>query len=202
MNGELKFLGQFEKLYRKEKDPWCQGDFDYNRHRRRLLLDHLRELSPASVLDIGCGLGYTTYLMKSLITTDVLGIDISKTSIKKAKKLFPSVDFEVCDIRNDNPVRLFSTIILNHILWYILPDLESVFAVCWAMLEDDGFLVISHEFIENQRYGKDIIDGFTGLLKYITTYQDKKFKIEKTYYDTEREGIIVMRRIGGQTTAP
>ena len=53
------------------------------------VIDHTRE-KKGVILDIGCGSGYGTYNLSQLLPAGVsiIGIDINKTAIDKAKKLF------------------------------------------------------------------------------------------------------------------
>lgn len=55
-------------------------------------------LTGSRVLDVGCGTGRTTsYIAEN--GCDVIGVDISGPLIKKAKDLYPDLDFRVMDAR-------------------------------------------------------------------------------------------------------
>lgn len=47
----------------------------------------------ANILDIGCGCGYLTNIIFSHGCKNIIGIDISKESIKIAKNLYPHINF-------------------------------------------------------------------------------------------------------------
>jgi len=55
--------------------------------------------SGSRVLDVGCGAGRTTsYISEN--RCGVVGVDISAPLIKKAKDLYPNINFRVMDVRN------------------------------------------------------------------------------------------------------
>lgn len=56
----------------------------------------LTELKPEALLDLGCGEGYYTATIKnSLPTSDVYGVDISKSAIRFAAKAHSTIHFSV-----------------------------------------------------------------------------------------------------------
>lgn len=104
-----KFIGNFEVMYQNEKkenfDSWHQDDS--RQLQRRIDLAILEDYNFNKIIDIGCGKGAFTHLLKKK-NNNVLGIDISETAINIAKKRFPDIDFLVADI---NKVENFSKII-------------------------------------------------------------------------------------------
>lgn len=90
-----KFIGAFEKMYKDEDnkvfDSWFQEDI---RHfTKQISLVILNKYNFSKILDLGCGKGTFTSLLKRK-NNYVLGIDLSKTAIKKAKSKYPDVDFK------------------------------------------------------------------------------------------------------------
>ena len=62
----------------------------------KAVADWLSQLTPETLLDLGCGEGYYTATIKqSLPTSDLYGVDISKSAIKYAAKAHPSISFSV-----------------------------------------------------------------------------------------------------------
>ena len=163
----LKYIGDFDGLYKNDIDPWGQKNNDIYVKRRLLLLNTLLDLNPLNVLDVGAGLGHATQLIRILITQDVLGIDISKVAVEKASKLFPDVDFKVMDIRKEFPKETYTAIVLNNILLYILADFKSIVLKAEKHLSSQGYLIIPQAFIKNQQFGTDVIDGYEGLIKFL-----------------------------------
>ena len=81
------------------------------------------------IIDLGCGTGAFTEKL-SLLSSNVYGCDISPESIKRAKHLFPNMNFSVQDIENlkfkDNffDVIVFSGV-LHHFIDLQLPLMEA-----------------------------------------------------------------------------
>tara|TARA_R100000322_G_scaffold159504_1_gene120514 strand:+ start:1153 stop:1803 length:651 start_codon:yes stop_codon:yes gene_type:complete len=195
-NGDkLDFIGDFESLYKNEVDPWGQSGKDgeisyYHAHSRSRLVNKLKEINPDSLLEVGCGLGYTTKIIQqSLPDCHVVGMDISESAIAKATKMFSSLSFIVGDIRDMSPHvhYKYDVVILNQLLWYVLESLAQTFKNCFSMLRPSGQVIISQAFLQTpQKYGKDICDGFDGLGKYLTK---NKFNIE--YSNLDRSGHFI-----------
>ena len=195
VGGQFKYIGNFNGLYRDVEDPWSQQCGQSHKPNRLALIKDLSELQPKSILDVGCGLGHLTQAAKTLITDDVLGVDISKVCVERATQLFPDTKFQVLDIRNSLPDRTFEVIILNGILWYMLKDLDAVVDKIANSFTDGGYLIFVQAFISNQRYAKDIIDGYSGLIERIQSY--KQFDLQKTVCfekDGRTDSIITLRK--------
>ncbi len=195
----LKFIGDFDGLYLHVADPWGQIANNIYQGRRLLLLNTLLEINPLNVLDVGSGLGHATQLIKILVTYDVLGIDISKVAVERASKLFPDVDFRVMDIRKKFPKETYDAIVLNNILWYILHDFEKIVLKAAEHLTFGGHLIIPQAFIENQKYGCEIIHGYDGLMQFINQDDilDKYTLVKTTHIDhglRKTDSITVLKK--------
>jgi SAM-dependent methyltransferase len=92
-------VGEFEKMYKDEDkdcfDSWHQEDS--RQLNRNIALSIINGWNFNNVLDIGCGKGALTHLLKKN-NNRVLGIDISETAIEKAKARYPDIEFEKSDI--------------------------------------------------------------------------------------------------------
>jgi SAM-dependent methyltransferase len=90
-----KFVGRFEEMYRHEDlesfDSWKQEDL--NHLGKKLSFAILKDRGFKRILDVGCGKGVFTQLLK---TADnfVLGVDVSPTAIEKASRRYPKIEFE------------------------------------------------------------------------------------------------------------
>lgn len=66
---------------------------------RRILTDN-----PQSVLDVGCGPGNSTRVLKNRFPkAHIIGVDSSETMIQKAKETCPDIEFQVMDITEEHP---------------------------------------------------------------------------------------------------
>lgn len=62
------------------------------------LANRVRNCEPKTVVDIGCGPGNSTVVLKSVFpNADILGIDSSENMIKKASAEHKDLRFQVCD---------------------------------------------------------------------------------------------------------
>lgn len=178
--GDLVYVGDFEGLYQSEADPWGQSaavgtpmDLFYRRSREMVasIIESFVPENKLQVLEIGCGHGHSTRdLAARLPLTKVSGMDISYTAIAEAKKLYPSIDFIQGDIRLPNTVKLgeYDVVVLNQMLWYVLIDLQLVLRNTRRLLRTDetSVCLISQAFPREQRYGKNVMDGYEGAIRY------------------------------------
>ena len=99
-NGQ--FIGEFEKMYQLFDDPWNQSKEGYVEKSisRQIVINFIKTFDIRSSIEYGCGLGNTLNFIYSGTGIKFLGIDISETSIKKAKRKYPKLNFKVDDIIN------------------------------------------------------------------------------------------------------
>ena len=193
--GELVFVGDFDGYYNDCDDPWEQsgvgGMASYYEKSRARMLETLGRLEPVTILEVGCGLGYTTNRIASACDGyEVTGCDISSVALSKASALFPQLRFEQWDIGDQSLCKRvtekFDVVILNQLLWYVLEDLDSVFANVYELLNQDGKLLIVNAFARIQRYGIAMVDGYSGAVKNFMA--SGSFHLtESHYYDQDDE---------------
>lgn len=212
-NGTLSFVGDFEAFYKNESDPWGQEGTDgrlndyYNFSRSNLIstIESLvdSERKSIDILEVGCGLGYVLSKLDERLSANikVTGMDISPTAIEKAKSLFPSLKFVVGDICSEHlkVENKYDMVIMSQILWYILEKLPRVFTNIGSLLKNDGYLIFVNAFLKEQKYGKEIVDGFDGLLRYVCSNYFGKYRIIKAEVDysgrfLHDDGILVLMK--------
>ena len=93
------FVGDFEKMYQDEiKDRYDGWHLkDTRQLNREIALAMLKGWNFNSILDMGCGKGALTHVLKKH-NNRILGIDISETAIENARARYPDIDFDVADI--------------------------------------------------------------------------------------------------------
>ena len=93
------FVGRFEEMYRAEDkdgfDSWFERDL--RPLRKQISLAVLDGYSFSRILDVGCGKGTFTHLLKKR-NAHVVGIDSSETAIAKAAAAYPDIDFRAMDV--------------------------------------------------------------------------------------------------------
>jgi len=96
-----EFIGDFDLMYKAESssnfDSWHQDDS--RQLNRSILLNLIEYYNFSSILDVGCGKGLLTHMLKKK-NNFVLGIDISPTAIQIARARYPDIVFEVENVSN------------------------------------------------------------------------------------------------------
>ena len=82
-------------------------------------------------MECGCGLGKTSNFIFSNTKIDILGIDISETSINQSKKTYPHLAFQVDDIINIGNHVQYDCYFFSEITWYLLENkmIERIFDI-------------------------------------------------------------------------
>jgi 2-polyprenyl-3-methyl-5-hydroxy-6-metoxy-1,4-benzoquinol methylase len=95
---QRKYIGAFEEMYQNESkenfDSWHQDDT--SQIHRQLSLALLNAYQFNSIIDLGCGKGTFTHLLKKQ-NNNVTGVDISTTAINIASEKFPNITFKTLD---------------------------------------------------------------------------------------------------------
>ena len=154
-----KFIGDFEQMYKKFDNPWHQADtenvdFSFSRN---AVACFINKYGIKSLVEFGCGLGFTSNFLKTNTKVDLLGIDISPTCIKKAQKNFPEIKFKTDTIDNIDLYQDYEAFFFSEISWYLLENntINKVFDSMRMNLKGK-FLIHNLVFYkENQQYGKD-----------------------------------------------
>ena len=208
-NGKLLFKGDFEGYYQNNSDPWDQNSIDsdisgYYKSSRKKLLNVLKGVkSNRNILEVGCGLGMVSSLIDTELENSIIsGVDISRTAVIKAKIKYPNISFYEGDIGNRKfkSDKQYDVIILNEMLWYILNNIDQAISNVSKALVNNGYLIISMAFLENQQYGKDIIDGYSGLLDFCKSRIASEFQITFNDCDLSNKfnyshGIVCLRKL-------
>jgi len=184
--------GEFEQMYKDIEDPWgCYKYADSLNNKIFLeILFYKRQFK--KVLDIGCGLGGFTNLLFQRNGGGIIGIDISKTAIEKAKKRYPYIQFTVGNIITDDLKERFDLIVMSEVIWYILDGIKDVFRKLYLSLEcHDSVLGIHQYFPDDQKFGRDIINGLEGFETFIKKETDFAFK-NKVISFGESEGRVLL----------
>lgn len=158
----VEYVGDFDGLYANDTDPWGQSallraDYSIPRGTQFRLLEKYK--GNGSLLDIGCGLGYTTDIFSKRY--EASGCDISRVAIEKAMTTFPSLEFSVMDIRREAPQRTYDIFVLNHLLWYVLNDMDAVFGNIRKATNENSIILLTNFLLasESQKYGNHFFRG-------------------------------------------
>ena len=165
------FRSEFEQMYKDIEDPWgCEAGA--NSRNNRLFLEMLFPPGKTykGILDTGCGLGALTKQVHDRNGgAGVTGLDISKTAVDKASKLYPQIPFRVFNVLKDRMIEnnRVELIILAEVIWYILEDLTSVLDRLEKILVPKGILAIHQFFPSDQKFGKLVINGLDEFMHFM-----------------------------------
>lgn len=108
------------------------------------LAAHIPISSPEKIIDIGCGPGNSTRVLKNKYPdARVLGIDSSENMIEKAEKDNPDMDFELINVPDelDKLSEKFDIVFSNAVLQWI-PDHSALLPKLWELLNAGGTLAV------------------------------------------------------------
>jgi SAM-dependent methyltransferase len=197
------FVGNFEGMYRDFDDPWlCQKRNESIE--RRVILAMLGDRQYGRVLDIGCGLGgFTDKLRRFVRASLACGLDISPTAVAKAAERFPDCEFVVADITRDkfpHEDRPYDLILIQEVVWYVLPHLSEIFARVHAALGPSGTLFIDQSFPSVQNFGREYLDSPDSLItKYLCP---ARFNVELQFRQVLEAETVLLANCGKPKTAP
>lgn len=212
VGGHLTLTADWNAIYRDNEDPWNQsgkvGDIAsyYALSRSRLTKAIQRHMQrPGDGLEIGCGHGHVIkHLSVYCSNVKWSGLDISDVAIETAKHLQPKKSFYVADIAN-GALKIvddrFDVTVLNQVLWYVLENFDHAVDNCIELLWPDGVFIISQAFLKGeQRYGREIVDGFHGLLDLMRTRYAARLRLIEASYDDRgqhlhHDGLLAFRKL-------
>lgn len=139
-----------------------------------LILKHISENIPQSLIDIGCGDGrLTRELHLRFPEVTICGADYSERAISLAKAMnqdAPRICFEQLDIANYDPAEKYESAVLMEVFEHIpLNQAENFIAGVRRVIKNGGFLYLtvphSNKPLEYKHYQHFTIDSITRYLK-------------------------------------
>lgn len=108
------------------------------------LADRLTAQSPQRIIDIGCGPGNSTAVLKERYPdAEVIGADNSENMISAAKEKYPHIDFLLCDASKDfgNITGKFDIVFSNACIQWV-PDHPKLLREMLSLLKEGGELAV------------------------------------------------------------
>jgi len=137
-----EIFGSPEKFYTGEEIEKYAKSSHMKRAQRRLMLRIIENLNitpPAKILDLGCGTGYSTELLKEL-GFEVIGIDILDEMLKYAIK--KGLNVKKADMRNlteyFNEKEFDYVVSTSALQWVSIGERRKVAEGCYYVLKDGG----------------------------------------------------------------
>lgn len=151
------------------------------------------DLKGKKVLDLGCGYGWHCRYAVQMGAAEVLGIDISKKMIDKAKADFPNerITYMACSLDEYNyPENTYDLVISNLALHYI-KDLEKIYKKVNLTLKKDGCFLFNIEH-----------PVFTAGVNEDWIYNEEKtpiyWPVDNYFFPGERETIFLGQKVKKQ----
>lgn len=130
-------------------DLWAAGWDDTRlygpmaRHSRRLFTHLSSDLTPGSILDVGCGEGsLLSTLMKNHPGAKGTGVEVSDHAIALATRVVPNAKFENCDVGTGALNETFDLVVSADVVEHIADDVKAIKNMA-AMTAPGGRLIIS-----------------------------------------------------------
>jgi len=144
-NPKLYGYGRYFEYYNNIKDQKCPLEYLSNIEDtyygiKKSIKKYLTKKS--SILEIGSGLGYTTYALRES-GYNAIGFDISKESVDKANNKFGDF-FKCVDVfeEKENASELYDGIICSEVIEHVDDPLEFL-KHCYKYLNPNGILILT-----------------------------------------------------------
>lgn len=108
------------------------------------LADRLTVQSPERIIDIGCGPGNSTAVLKKRYpNAKIIGADNSENMISAAKEKYPDIEFLLCDASKDlgNITEKFDIVFSNACIQWV-PDHPKLLREMISLLKEGGELAV------------------------------------------------------------
>lgn len=146
---------QVDLIY-EDTDPWGLKDLETEKFRKVQILNSTPKRYYRRILDIGCGEGFITNdLQVTLYTNQIIGIDLSKKAINRARKKAPeNVHYIEADFATIDPESLgkFDLILVNQFIYNVIDeDLDLMIDKIMSLLNNGGDILLCDRLVEESR---------------------------------------------------
>lgn len=149
------------------------------------LANRVRDRNSETIVDIGCGPGNSTAVLKAVFpNANILGIDSSDSMIQKAKQEHSDIEFAVCSA--ENLCGSYDLLFSNACLQWI-PDHKELIPMLMDKLNDRGTLAVQMPMNLDEPLFR-IISQVSAAPKWSSVFKDVYFEKNDTlspqeYYD-------------------
>lgn len=118
----------------------------FKKQRTQPAIDLVKRITieqPGKILDIGCGPGNSTFVLKKEFPQAyLLGVDNSENMMKAAKESYPDIDFRICDVTTElDELDTYDVIFSNACLQWI-PNHAKLIPMLFHKLNQNGVLAV------------------------------------------------------------
>ena len=117
------------------------------------LISHIPMKNPKRVLDIGCGPGNSTIMLKEHFPgAEIIGIDNSPNMIGKAQETYPGITWVLKDVNEDiSELGRFDVVFSNSVLHW-LPDHRTLLPRLFNLLDVNGVIAVQIPYFLGAMY--------------------------------------------------
>lgn len=177
----------FEQMFSSARDGYDEWGHQWRasqRYRYSLTLSTIEELlsqrDPQSILDLGCGLGDFTNMVRSINPKNILrGMDISQNAVSGASRKYPQIKFRFGELPDISYSKKFDGIIALECVNYLdEKKRKTALNNIYIHLRPDGWFLFSSPIDDGRRYFS--IDQTSELFRQIG------FRIHEIHYNYAR----------------
>lgn len=137
-------VNDYDKYAKERQERLLEGSSKPHRFvEKPMMFNMLPDLTNKKILLLGCGTGEETKMLENFGATNMIGIDLSKESIKIAKETYPNHEFLVGDInklpfRNESFDFVYSSLAIDY-----AREPKIVYDEAYRVLKKDGQFLFS-----------------------------------------------------------
>jgi trans-aconitate 2-methyltransferase len=106
------------------------------------LVARISKDNPKTIIDIGCGPGNSTQILKNRWPdSEITGVDSSCTMIEKARRDYPGQQWEINNVITMDVDRKYDIVFSNAVLQWV-PNHDVILPRLFAMLNQEGVLAV------------------------------------------------------------
>ena len=178
-----EFFSAYEKMPRSKGGLESAGEW----HQLKPMFP---DLKGKTVLDLGCGYGWHSKYASLMGAEKVIGIDISRRMIEKAKTINceKNIEYEVCNLEDYSyPEDTYDLVISNLVLHYI-ENLEDIYRKVYRTLKTKGVFLFN---IEHPTFTAGIKEDWI----YDKEGKPEYWAIDNYYSPGERETLFLGQKV-------
>lgn len=131
----------FDRLYRREQDPWGFETSPYEQRKYTATLASLPRRRYTGCLEVGCSIGVLSQRLAPRCDR-FLGIDLADDAVKRAReRAYPGddADFMVAEVPRQWPSGRYDLIVLSEVLYYLsAAEIREIVALVTRDLAPSG----------------------------------------------------------------
>jgi len=174
--------------YNKNFQEWLnKKGLGHSHLEKPAMYSQLGNVQGRTILCVGCGGGEECAHIKSLGAKKVIGVDISKSLIERAKEKFPDIEFYVMDMEKLKfPESSFDLVYSSLVLHYVKNWIKVLSEIKRVLKKNGFFLFSTHNPTCWSAYKKEDKDQKLQILGFKENKKTNKIEIYGDYLNTRK----------------